>query len=40
MVTESEVFLNKHAPSAFLFFEAETVPFQSRLDNDVQEVVC
>ena len=39
MTTESEVFLSKHAPSAFLFFEAKTVPFQSRLDNDVREVV-
>ena len=40
MIIESEVFLNKHAPSAFLFFEAKTVPFKSRLDNDVREVVC
>ena len=27
-------------PVHFLFFEAETVAFQSRLDSDVQEVVC
>ena len=40
MITESEVFLNEHAPSTFLFFEAETALFWSRLDNDVQEVVC
>ena len=40
MGTESEVFLNKHAPSASMLFEAETVPFQSRLNNDMQEVVC
>ena len=40
MITENEVFLNKHiyAPSAFLFFEAETVSLQSRFENDVPEV--
>ena len=32
--TESEVFLNKHALSASLLFEAETVLIQSRLNND------
>ena len=40
MGTESEVFLNKHAPSASLHFEAKTMPFQSRLNDDMQEVVC
>ena len=40
MRTESEVFLNKHAPGASLFFEAETVLFHSRLNYAVQEVVC
>ena len=33
--TESEVFLNKHAPSAFLLFEANNVQFQSRLNNNM-----
>ena len=37
--SESAVFLNKHAPSASLLFEVDTVPFQSRLNNDVWEVV-
>ena len=40
MGTESEVFLNKHAPSASLLFEAETKLFQSRLNDDVQEIIC
>ena len=31
METEKEVFLNKHAPSASLLFEAETILFWSRL---------
>ena len=39
MGTESEAFLSKHAPSALLLFEAETMPFQSRLNNDIQEIV-
>ena len=38
-VTESEAFLNKHAPSAFLVFEDETVPFHSRLNHAVREVI-
>ena len=40
MGTESEVFLNKHAPSASLLFETEIVTFQSRLNDDVKEIVC
>ena len=40
MGTESEVFLNKHAPSASLLSEAETMSFQSRPNDDVQEVIC
>ena len=38
--TESEVFFNKQAPSASLVFEAKTVPFHSRLNHAVREVVC
>ena len=38
--TESEVFFNKHAPSASLLFETETVPFHSRLNDNIWEVVC
>ena len=40
MGTESEVFLNEHGLSASLLFEAETVVFQSRLNDDVQEIIC
>ena len=40
MGTESEVFLDKHAPSASLPFEAKTVLIQSWLNNDMWEVVC
>ena len=40
MGTESEVFLNKHAPSASLLSEAETMLFQSRLNDEVQEISC
>ena len=39
MATESETFLNKHVPSASLLFEYETVPFHSRLNHAVQEVI-
>ena len=30
----------KHAPSAPLLFEAKTMLFQSRLNNDMQEFAC
>ena len=40
MGTKIEVFLNKHAPSASLLFEAKTLLFQSRLNDYVQEIVC
>ena len=39
METESEVFLNKHAHSTSLLLECESVPFQSRLNDGMQEVV-
>ena len=35
MGTEKEVFLKKHALSASLLFESETLLFQSRLIDDV-----
>ena len=37
--TESEVFLNKHALSAFCFLRLRLL-FKSRLNDDVGEVVC
>ena len=39
IATESEVFLNKHAPSASPLFEEKIVPFHLRLNHAVWEVV-
>ena len=39
IVTESEVFLNKHGPSASLLFEDETALSHSRLNHAVWEVI-
>ena len=38
MGTEKEVFLKKHALSASLLFETDTLLFQSRLIDDVLEI--
>ena len=38
--TERELLLNKHAPKASLLFEPKTVPFQSRINDDIREVHC
>ena len=38
ITTGSEVFLNKHALSASLLFEDETVLFHSRLNHAMREV--
>ena len=40
MGTESEVFSNKHVPSASLLFETATKLFQLRVNAAVQEIVC
>ena len=39
IATESEVFLNKHSPSASLLFEDETALSHSRLNHAVWEVI-
>ena len=39
IATESEVFLNKHGPSASLLLEDETALSHSRLNHAVREVI-